>query len=221
LGWSASLAHQLDLGAGSPGINPKAREVYEEGLLIPPLRIDLDHELGPTGLFSALLGANIRVPEQTLGDLRAQVAAVRTGEARLRELAGRLGRSTVVAAMDALLEYAEAMMRRCISQTPDGRYEAEEWMDDDGFGSGPLRVAVTIDVDRDAITVDTSGTDSQARGAVNAPLASSVSTVHTALRCLLLPDDVPRTKARAARSRSWCRRGRFSTPTFRRPWADG
>ena len=64
LGWSASLAHQLDLGAGSPGINPKARELYEEGVRIPPLRIDLDHELGPDGLLSAMLAANIRVPNR-------------------------------------------------------------------------------------------------------------------------------------------------------------
>ena len=191
LGWSASLAHQLDLGAGSPGINPKAREVFEEGLRIPPTRIQLATDLGSDGWLTAMLRANIRMPDLTLGDLRAQIAAVRTGERRLLELAERYGRDTVLNSMNALLVYAETMMRTGIAAVPDGRYEAEEWMDDDGYDSGPLRIAVTIEVSGDSADVDVTGTDAQTKGPVNAPLASTISTVHTALKYLLLPENVP------------------------------
>ncbi|MGH9138084.1 MAG: hydantoinase B/oxoprolinase family protein [Acidimicrobiales bacterium] len=191
LGWSASLAHQLDLGAGSPGIHPKAREIYEEGLRIPPLRIDLERELGPGGVLAALLTANIRVPDQTMGDLRAQVAALRTGERRLLGLARRYGRGALLGSMDALLAYTESMMRSAIAEVPDGRYTAEEWMDDDGYSDQPLRVEVTIEVSGDHVHVDCAGTDPQAVGPVNAPLGSTLSTVHTALRYLLLEPVIP------------------------------
>jgi N-methylhydantoinase B len=191
LGWAASLAHHLDLGAGTPGINPKAHEVFEEGVRIPRLRIDLEQDMGPNGILSSLLAANIRVPDQTLGDLRAQIAAVRTGERRLRALAGRHGHARLQSVMDGLLDYTDTMMRRSIAGLPDGRYYGEDWIDDDGEGNGPLRIAVTIDIKGDEVEVDMDGTAPQARGSVNAPLASTVSTVHTLLKYLLLPPNVP------------------------------
>jgi hypothetical protein len=131
LGWAGSLAHHLDLGAGSPGINPKAREVFDEGLRIPPMRITLD-DLAPGGELATLIEGNIRVPQQTLGDIRAQIAAVCTGERRLRALAERHGVSALHAAMEGLLDYAETMTRGAIRAIPDGRYTGEEWMDDNG-----------------------------------------------------------------------------------------
>lgn len=190
LGWAASLAHHLDLGAGSPGINPRAREVFDEGLRISPMRIGLD-DFGPGGRLGALLASNVRMPQQTLGDIRAQIAAVRTGERRLRELAERHGTSVLHAAMDGLLDYAETMIRAAIRAAPDGTYTAEEWMDGDGPDSSPLRVLVTVEVSGDELTVDLAGTADQADGPVNAPVASTESAVYTALKYLLLPEDVP------------------------------
>jgi N-methylhydantoinase B len=191
LGWAASLAHHLDLGAGSPGIHPKAREIFDEGLRIPPLRIDLERDLGPDGILTALLVGNIRVPKQTLGDIRAQIAAVRTGERRLQGLAERHGADLVLGAMNGLLDYAERMTRDSIRAIPNGRYTAEEWLDGETLEDSPSRIFVTIDVEDERIHVDLTGTADQVRGPVNAPIASTLSAVHTAFKYLLLPEEVP------------------------------
>lgn len=191
IGYSGAMAHQLDLGAGSPGINPKARELLEEGIIIPPMRIDLDRDLGPVGVLSQILARNIRVPDQTLGDLRAQVAAVKTGERRLVELAARYGEDVVTETMAALLQYTDSMMRQAIRALPDGVYAAEEPMDDDGYSDQPKRIAVRLTIEGDRVTVDLTGTDDQSRAPVNAPLGSTLSAVQIAIKTVLLPADVP------------------------------
>ncbi len=191
VGFAGSLAHQLDLGAASPGINPRATEVYQEGVIIPPMRIDLDHDLGEKGVLTQILSRNIRVPEQTMGDLRAQIAAIRTGERRLQELCARYGSTSIVETMEALLDYTDTMMRHTIGETRDGTYSGEEWMDDDGYAGHEFKVAVTIEIKGDRITVDCCGTDPQAGGPVNAPLGSTLSAIQIALKSVLLPPEVP------------------------------
>jgi N-methylhydantoinase B len=191
IGYSGAMAHQLDLGAGSPGINPKAKELLEEGIIIPPLKIELDRDLGPTGILAQILARNIRVPDQTLGDLRAQIAAVRTGERRLQELARRYGVTTVTETMKALLDYTDSMMRRAVRDLPDGVYVAEEPMDDDGYSDQPKRVAVSLTIRDDHVDVDLTGTDPQSSAPVNAPLGSTLSAIQIAIKTVLLPPEVP------------------------------
>lgn len=191
IAFGGSLAHQIDFGAATPGINPRATEVFQEGIVIPPVRIELDRDLGPDGLLTQILTGNIRMPSQTLGDIRAQIAAVRTGEKRIVELAGRYGREVVVTGMEQLLDYSERMMRQAISALPDGTYQAEEWMDDDGYTKEPLRVAVTVTVAGDEVLVNLAGTSPQVKGPVNAPLGSTLSTLQIAAKTILLPPEVP------------------------------
>ena len=191
VGYAGSLAHQLDLGAASPGINPRATEVYQEGVIIPPMRIELERDLGPNGVLAQVLSRNIRVPEHTMGDLRAQIAAIRTGERRLRELCARYGPESVTGTMAGLLDYTDTMMRQVIREKPDGRYHGEEWMDDDGYTGHEFKIAVTIEIKGDGVTVDCTGTDAQALGPVNAPLGSTLSAIQIALKSVLLPPEVP------------------------------
>lgn len=188
LGYAASLAHHLDLGAAHPGLNPVATSVHQEGLRIPPVRIDLARDLAADGLLTAMLAANIRVPDQTIGDVQAQVAAVRTGQRRLTELAGRYGVPTVRNAMSATLDYAETMMRGVVAALPDGTYTATEYLDATaGDAADPRRLAVhvAVRVRGDRLEVDLTGTDAQVETPVNSPLGSTKSTVTTALTMLL------------------------------------
>lgn len=191
IGFAGSLAHQLDFGAATAGINPRATELFQEGLILPPMRIDLERDLGANGVLTTVIGGNIRVPSQTLGDIRAQIAAVRTGERRLVELVGRYGADVVLDGMEQLLDYSERMIRRAIAELPDGRYEGEEWMDDDGYVDEPLRAFAAITIDGDEVTVDLTGSADQVRGPVNAPFGSTLSTIHIALKSVLLPAEVP------------------------------
>src|SRR5262249_61091041 len=113
----------------------------------PPMRLGLD-DLGPGGRLGALLASNVRMPQQTLGDIRAQIAAVRTGERRLKELAERHGTAVLHAAMGGLLDYAETMIRAAIRAAPDGTYTPEESMDRDRPDSSPLPLLVTVALSR-------------------------------------------------------------------------
>ena len=187
VGFSGSMAHHLDLGAHQPGLSPLARTVFEEGIRIRPMRIDLDRDLRPGGVLYELLAGNIRVPEQTLGDLEAQVAAVNTGHRRLVALFERYGAVTVLAGMRAQLDYADVLMRTAIQEVPDGRYEAEESLD---TGASLARIRVRMTIEGDAVEIDLTGTDAQVDGPVNAPLASTISAVQSAVQTLLLPDGV-------------------------------
>ena len=147
IGFSASVAHHLDLGGGSPGLNPAATDVWAEGLIIPPLKLNMARDWHG-GMFERLLRANVRVPHQTMGDFDAQMAANAIGMARVKELAERYGADKVVAAMAALQDYSETRMRAAIRAVPDGVYRGEDAIDDDGDSDAPLPVRATVTVTR-------------------------------------------------------------------------
>ncbi len=193
VGYAASLAHHLDFGAAEPGLNPRAHTVQQEGLRLQPMRIDLARDLGDDGVLTRVLAANIRVPEQTLGDIRAQIAAVRTGRRRLLELVAQHGADTVEAAMGTLLDYAETMMRAAVEQVPDGRYEAEEWLDTvlpDGTAAA-VRIALAVTIAGSDVHVDLTGTAGQVDVPVNSPLGSTLSAVSTGIAMLIASGEVP------------------------------
>ena len=190
IGFSASVAHHLDLGGGSPGLNPFAADVYAEGLIIPPMKWNMKRDWHG-GNFERLLRANVRVPHQTMGDFDAQMAANAIGGVRLRELAARYGVEKVTAVMAALQDYSEARMRAAIREVPDGVYHGEDAVDDDGITDAPLPVRVTVTVQGDTIGVDFTGTSPQVGCNLNAPFASTVSAALSAVKAALTSPDIP------------------------------
>ncbi len=188
----SSRAHHADVGGAYPGSMGLCCEICQEGVRIPPTRIArhgrLDREL------LGLILSNVRTPAEREGDLTAQVAACRVGARRLQDLVARYGPVEVRAYMRHLLQYSERMMRSLLRRLPGGVFRAEDFLDDDGVGSGPvaIRVAVRTDPRRGAAQVDFTGSAPQVAGSVNAVFAITYSAVFYVFRCLLA-EEVPAT----------------------------
>ena len=183
LGYVASRAHHSDVGGSTPGSMPLAREIYEEGVRIPPVRL---YRAGSRNedLWRTVL-ANVRTPAERAGDLDAQLAALHTGAARLLDIAERRGRGETVAAMAALIAYADRLVAAGLERIPDGRYVARDALEDDGFGSGPITIRVEMLVQGPALTIDFAGTSPQVPGGVNAVAAITSSAVRYVVRCVV------------------------------------
>ncbi len=190
VGFSASVAHHLDIGGGAPGINNLATDYYQEGLIIPPSRYNMERDW-QEGPLADLIQANVRVPDQTIGDLNAQFAANRIGAHRVQELCQKYDAKRVGAAMDGLIEYCERRVRTAISEIPDGVYRGEDAVDDNGIDEQPLWVRVALTVAGDTLTVDYAGTCEQVVPNLNSPLASTKSATLACLKMILTGDDVP------------------------------
>ncbi len=186
--FAASRAHHADVGGMSPGSMPIARELIQEGVIIPPLKL-VEAGRVNQGLLDLLL-ANVRTPEERWGDLQAQLAANAKGAQRLGELVARYGVDEVQSYMQGLVDYAERMTRRLLAGLPDGVFRFRDWLDDDGVDPQPAEIAVSITIAGDEATVDFTGTSPQRRGSVNAVYAITLSATLYAFRCLL-GDDVP------------------------------
>lgn len=184
----ANRAHHADIGGATPGSMGEATEIYQEGLRIPPVHIVragvTDQEM------LNLLLANMRVQAERRGDLAAQLGALRVGSERLRELVARYGFRECDAYAGHLVQYAARMMRHTLARLPDGVYEAEDFLDDDGESGQPVRIAVKITLRGDSAQVDFTGSASQVRGPINAVAAITVSAVYYVFRCLI-GSDVP------------------------------
>jgi N-methylhydantoinase B/oxoprolinase/acetone carboxylase alpha subunit len=183
----ANRAHHADVGGMSPGSMPMAREIYQEGIRIPPIKIKRGGVLDRDVL--DLLLANVRTPVEREGDLMAQLASIHRGEERLRELVGKYGLAKVSSNMKALQDYSERMMRAAIGKIPRGRYRFEDCLDEDGIHPRPVWIRVHVSV-TDEVVVDFSGSDPQAEGPVNANYAVAVAAVMYVFRCLV-EEDIP------------------------------
>ncbi len=183
MGYVASRAHHSDVGGMTPGSMPLAREIFQEGLRIPPIRLYRDGVLDEAAW--RLILANVRTPDERAGDLDAQLAALHTGRSRLIEMAERLGADEVEGAMDALVAYADRLVARGVAAMPKGEFSAEDWMDDDGFGSGPVPIRVRLEVRDDGLVVDFTGTAPQVPGGINAVSAITASAVRYVVRCVV------------------------------------
>ncbi len=181
--YAATRAHHADVGGMTPGSMPLATEVFQEGLRIPPVKLVRAGEFDEDLL--SLLLANVRTPEERRGDLEAQLAAHRVGERRLLEATAKYGRAKVVERIVALQDYAERLMRARLAQAPDGVWEFEDFLDDDGFGDSEIRIACKLTIRGDEAEVDYSGSDPQVRGGVNANRAVTVSATMYCFRCLI------------------------------------
>ena len=183
----ANRAHHSDVGGMSPGSMPVAREIYQEGLILPPVRLARGGKIEKDIL--ALVLANVRTPMEREGDLTAQIAANRVADTRLRDTVRRYGRARTLAYASALQDYTARVLRAAIRAIPDGRYEFEDALDDDGFRETPVRIAVAIDIEGDRATIDFTGSDPQVEGSVNANFAMTLSACLYCFRCLV-GDDV-------------------------------
>ncbi len=183
IGWLAVRAHHADVGGIAPGSMPLAREIYQEGLRIPPVRL----MAGGRRVEDVwrIVRANVRTPGERDGDLAAQLAALVAGERRLLEMVTARGAAEVRRAMRALIAYADTIVRQGILRIPDGTWEAEDVLDDDGFGAGPLPIRVRVHVQGDRIRADFTGTAEQTGGGVNAVSAITASATRYALRCVI------------------------------------
>jgi N-methylhydantoinase B len=197
----ASRAHHADVGGAFPGSMGPCREIYQEGLRIPPVKIMRQGKIVADVL--VLLLNNVRTPEEREGDLGAQIAACQTGAQRLKELCSRYGVARAKRAAADLLAYSEELVRRFLSSVPTGVYQAEDFLDNDGITDRPVRIAVSVSVSppranagrrnqQAAVTIDFSGSSPQVEGAVNAVEAIAYSACFYVIRCLLR-EDVPAT----------------------------
>lgn len=187
----ANRAHHADVGGMSPGSMPMAREIFQEGIRIPPILIQKAGRLDQDLL--RLLLANVRTPVERKGDLLAQLAAMKRGEARLLEICGRHGLGTVQSNMRDLQDYSARMMRAAIRGIPEGTYRFADVLDSDGISSSPIRIRVAVTIGGGSATVDFTGTDAQAEGPVNANYAVTLAAVMYVFRCLV-EEDVPFTQ---------------------------
>ncbi len=190
----ANRAHHSDVGGMSPGSMPLAREIYQEGIRIPPVRLVRRGGDARAGVVDremlALLLANVRTPVEREGDLRAQLASLKRGAERLEALVQKYGLAKVQANMRALQDYSERMMRASIRDLQAGVYEFEDCLDNDGVTGAPVWIRVKIAIRGDSATVDFSKSDPQAAGPVNANYAVTLAAVMYVFRCLI-HEDVP------------------------------
>lgn len=186
----ASRAHHADVGGKYPGSMGLCREVYEEGVLIPPTKLVSAGETDRS-VFNMILDS-VRTPEEREGDLAAQMGACRVGETRLHELLTRLGVNKVERLCAELLDYSERLMRAELSQMPAGQFSAEDFLDNDGFGEAPIRIRVSLEFDPASASarVDFSGSSPQVASSMNAVFAITYSAIYYVFRCLL-PEDAP------------------------------
>jgi N-methylhydantoinase B len=180
IGFAGAMAHHVDVGGPSPGsYNLTAREIYAEGLRIPPLRIRRRGAMSTELL--ALILANVRQPEILRGDLMAQIASLDIGARGLQRLAAKYGADTVVMAQRQMLEQAEAAMRKRIAALQPGRFAFEDFLDDDGIGQTPVRVAVDCTIGTDGLAFDFSRSAAQVPVPINCTRNVLVSAVNYAV----------------------------------------
>lgn len=182
-GFVANRAHHADVGGIAPGSMPIAREIYQEGLIIPPLKLFQGGVLNQ-GIFDLIL-ANVRTPEERSGDLWAQIAANRRGAQRLAETASRFGAALTNEYMKELLAYTERMTRALLRRIPEGTYCFTDYLDDDGVTDQPLPITVTIKIQGDHAIMDFTGSSPQVKGSLNAVYAITLSAVYYVIRSLI------------------------------------
>lgn len=177
---AGALGHHLDVGGRGPGsVATDAKDVYEEGIMIPPLHLMRGGRMVTEIL--DLIAANIRQPQETLGDIRAEIAAVTVGERRLIELCRKYGCENLEGIIGALLENSERLMREDLRAYGNGTFRATGFMDGDGVVDEPVKIAVAVTLHDGSVVVDFEGSSPQVKG----PFNCSISSVHAAVYCAI------------------------------------
>jgi N-methylhydantoinase B len=186
IGFAASRAHWLDVGAKDAGAPMDSTEIFQEGLRLGPTRV-VEGGRDRRDVID-LLGRNSRFSYPAIGDLSAQIACTRTGERRLSALFERFGGDTLAAARDEIFAQTERLERAAIGEIPDGVYEAEGSLDNDGLSDAPVSVRVRIEISGGDMTIDLTATDDAAAGPVNCGEAQAISACRVAYKLLVAPD---------------------------------
>jgi N-methylhydantoinase B len=186
IAYSANKAHHVDVGGRVPGsITAEATELLQEGVVIPPVKLLQRGGLARDVL--AVLCSNVRVPDTTMGDLRAQIAANNLGARRVVELATRYGTETIQASWEAMVDHSERLARQNLAMLPDGTYRAEDCLEDVALRQEPAWIRVSVTLHRGKVHVDFSGTDAQVDAPLNAVFGVTLSAVYFAVKCILDP----------------------------------
>lgn len=186
VGFAATRAHWLDLGAKDPGYPMDATEIFQEGVRIPPTKI---YDAGqPRKDVIELITSNSRFREAALGDLNAQIAACRTGEKRMHDIIKKHGLETMKRSIVDIFTQSEILDREMISSIPDGVYRADGYLDNDGVTDEPVYVKVKVTVKGESLTIDLTGSSEQRRGMTNCGLAQTVSACRVAFKHLISPE---------------------------------
>ena len=187
IGFSCCMAHWQDVGGQLGGVTT---DIFSEGIQIPVVKYARRGVINQD--LVDIIRMNVRIPERAMGDLRAQITAVKTGERRFLELVNRYGRKEVLGAIATIMDQSEKAARARTRAIPDGVYEAESFMDDDGVNIGtPIPIKVRVEVKGDEVTVDLSDVSKQVRGFYNSGITTGTACAQVAFKCLTSPTDYP------------------------------
>ena len=186
IGYVANTCHHVDVGGGAPASVGAFREIYQEGVVLPVVKLLSRGEVVADIL--KMLLANVRAKKEVAGDLRAQIAANDIGIRRLTHLIKRYGTATLRSYIDKLIEYSEQRTRAEVRTLPAGTFTAEGCLDDDGVSGEPVRFKVRVDVMGDRVRFDFSGTDAQRAAPMNCNLTQTFTACVYVLKCLIDPD---------------------------------
>lgn len=177
----ASVGHWHDVGGAVPGnYNPAATDVFQEAFNLPPVKLARKGKINQD-IIDILL-RNTRLPQSAMGDLNGQLGALDLGVKRMDELLDEYGAETITAALEALGHRAEALMRSELTDLPDGRWEAEDFLDNDGITDEPLKIRIALEIKDDEMTLDFTGSSPQCAGPVNIALPTTVATAYVAIK---------------------------------------
>lgn len=177
----ASVGHWHDVGGAVPGnYNPSATEAFQEAFVLPPVRLARGGDIQQDVI--DILMRNTRLPQSAMGDLNGQLGALDLGVRRMDELLDEYGEETVAAALGALGQRAEALMRAELAALPDGRWEAEDFLDNDGITDAALPIRVALEIRGDQMVLDFEGTAPVTAGPVNIALPTAVATAYVAIK---------------------------------------
>ena len=187
IAFSCCMAHWLDVGGT---LGQVTTDIYSEGIQIPIVKYQKAGVVNQD--LVDIIAMNVRLPERALGDLRAQITAVTTGERRFSELVKRYGKEDVLGSVEVIMDHSEAIARANTRNIPDGVYEAESYMDDDGVDIGQ-RIPIKVRVEKrgDEMTIDLSEVSKQVRGFYNSGITTGIACAQVAYKCLTTPTDYP------------------------------
>jgi N-methylhydantoinase B len=187
IAFTCCMAHWIDVGGS---IGHVTTDIYSEGLQIPLLKYQRAGVVNQD--LVELIAMNVRLPDLAMGDLRAQVTAVTTGERRFLELVERYGRQDVLQSISVIMDHTDAAARAAAAKIPDGIYEAESYMDDDGIQIGvPIPIKVRVEVKGGEVTIDLSDVSRQVGGFYNSGITTGIACAQVAYKCLTTPTDYP------------------------------